>query len=632
MFLHAGASLHGHEYSQRPSANAPNAPQRRNPFLRSAFTTPRPRPSTYHPDSRSTLHTEVNSLQLQPPNSLATHTPRDPDAFEKITSRGCDLPVSKPEAMSEDEGSCVSDSDASRAPSSARRNRRRIPRKSTTFALAHPPPKLRTKQRILHTRPHLLLQVQLIIAGQRPRPIIDVYPSSAITRSIIAPFLNRFPRIARIKRELGIKDVMLVKSENYSAQGSETDSDGDEESIKTRDLVAILSPLRSEDKTEIVLPDGAVWVAAPRMNGNSCSYDFVTVDSSGKTTTARWVRKQVIAKSVPTTPTSPGPSPLQGPEYKFTFSLIDPNCRRHPIMATLTPSSLDILDSYTTVSQSASRYPPTNPAFSSPASPCSEKSRTERETQPVEEWQKNFISVSAIWVALRHGWAPNCRPTDMIARSATFSTSTTNITSQNRRRSFSADREPMPKLSTPELVTRKRCPTITRPSDQSPSGMLPRRATSTGAAFIQKRRALQQESDETVSSDIERLTKLNRRAFSGDWNIGAKKRIPENSLEKMMASKPQDAPTDDDSKLGRSTTLAPPPLPTGRRAVSAYYTVQPMTRELDGIDWDEGIGSPAVYGAPGATEQSDLDDQNGTRGRHQRWRSVTNWFRRLSGR
>ncbi|KAF3068408.1 hypothetical protein GL218_08312 [Daldinia childiae] len=410
MFLHSGASLHGHEYSNRPN---PQPGHRRNPLLRSAFAAPIKRSSSYHPNTSPSLN-EPTSPDLRRPRPLSEYIPRTPGATVKFQEPQCDSTTAKPEAMSEDEGSIASDSDASRVSSSARRNRRRVMRKSTTFLLAHPPPRLGSKQRLIHIRPKLLLQMQQLAANRRPRPAIDVFPSFAVAGPLIVPLLKRFPLIARIKRELGIRDIMLVKSEDYDAQASGLDSDGDDDDLKSRELLAILSPVLTEDKAEIVLADGTVWTATPRFNGaNSCSYDFVTVDSNGNTTTARWVRKQMATKSLPVMPTSPGSTPtIPVPDCKFTFSIIDPNCRRHPIMATLTNSSLDILDSYTTVSQSASRYPPTSPMLSTATSPTNGENTPKRTTRQVEDWQKTFITISAIWVILRHGWSPNWKPAD----------------------------------------------------------------------------------------------------------------------------------------------------------------------------------------------------------------------------
>ncbi|KAI0835073.1 hypothetical protein F5Y06DRAFT_143590 [Hypoxylon sp. FL0890] len=625
MFLHSGASLHGHEYSNRPT---PQPGQRRNPLLRSAFATPINRSSSYQTSIESSSD-ERNPPDLPRARPLSEHIPKVTDPVVRFQEPRCDPTTPKPEAMSEDEGSIAYDSDASRVSSSARRTRRRSPRKSTTFILAHPPPKLRTKQRLIHIRPKLLLQMQQLSANRRPRPAIDVYPSSAIAGSLIAPLLKRFPRIARIKRELSIQDVMLVKSEDYAAQSSGSESEGDEDDLKSRELLAILSPLRTEDKAEIVLADGTVWVATPRFNGtNSCSYEFISVDSNGNTTTARWVRKQVATKSLPVTPTSAASTPTtpSTTDYKFTFSIIDPNCRRHPIMATLTNSSLDILDTYTTVSQSASRYPPTSPLLSTPSS-ASEENPFERTTQKVEEWQKTFITISAIWVVLRHGWSPSYKPADFAPLSISNPTSPTDASVAARNRSQSVNSDLTSKLSTPEPGSRRKFPGALRMSDQFVPAMLPRRATSTGAAFIQKRNEI--ESLDQANGSPERGCGQNRRAFSGDWGMNIANRNTENSLAAML-----DSPSTHASEISaqsNASSLAPPPLSTGRRAVSAYYAIGPLHPKPGDVEF---IETPTIQRnslLQNMVQEAQNDDLD-RKVKHQKWRSMANWFRKLQGR
>lgn len=496
----------------------------------------------------------------------------------------------------------------------------------------------------MHIRPKLFLQMQHLPADGRPRPVVDVYPSSAFAKTIVAPLLKRFPLISRIKSELSVQDVMLVRAEDYcGAQGSRSDSednDDDNDNIKSRDLVAVLSPLRTEDKVEIVLADGTVWVATPRNNG---SYDFVSVNARGETITARWVRKQVVtsSRSSPTSSASPTPSSPRvfstaSVDYKYTFSIIDPNCRRHPIMATLTNSSLDILDSYVTVSQSSNRYPPT-----------SEDARTKRTSQPVEEWQQNFISVSAIWVALRHGWAPNCRPTDLISPTVLSSAS-----SKRDPGCGAANHEPVsPKLSISEGRARRQLLSMARPHQEPPApGVLPRRATSTGAAFMEKRRAFTRaNSDYTSTStatsssgrDSEGACKAGaRRAFSGgDWECKWRAQQQQEKENEVSLAATVNGHNPSDPSAGKGSMLAPSPLPA---SVPPGYHVLPASPESAPL-FDAKFQSPvaadsvAVLADPLKVDESAGVGHDDDRGRyhnhnhhhHHRWRHISGWFRKL---
>ncbi|RYP31536.1 hypothetical protein DL767_005714 [Monosporascus sp. MG133] len=387
MFLHLGASLHGHEYSNQ----SPNAAiQTPNFLFRSVFSAPTSPISKSHASTGATVPlTEIPLVQSpsqsppqsQPPSAETVHavrrttppstppsrtvrrrprplsdratygpsygptTPRTPEPSVGVREPEHDYflgPPRRAATTSWNETMIVGSpaSNASRTPSSVHRTsgRRRPARKCTTYILAQPPPK---KQRKLHhTRPQLYLQMQQLSSEGRPSPVIDVYPSSAFPKTRVAPLLKRYPRISRVKPELGSRDIMLL-SYGSNEQSSDSKSDSDDKTLKSRDLIAILSPTRTtEEKIEVVLADGIVWTATTRPNG---SYDFIS-----ETVKARWVHKTT--------------------DDSYTFSIINPNSRKHPIMATLSRVSLGVLDCYT-------------------------------------EWEETFILVSASWVALHQGWA-----------------------------------------------------------------------------------------------------------------------------------------------------------------------------------------------------------------------------------
>jgi len=305
--------------------------------------------------------------------------------------------------------------------------------------------------------PRLLLQLQRASGDGRSIPVLEVFPSSRIAGPVITPRLaRRFPGIFGAKRQLGYDDIVLVKRDDrndgmYDGPVESEHDDGFEE----RNLVAVCSPLKNSDEAEIILDDGAVWVAKPLPNG---SYDFVHVDAQGNITTARWARRNPMkaprtgysVKSSVTTPASP--SAAAAAPSRFTFSILNPLTRRHPVMATLTPSSLDVQDTYTSLSPHSQGPPrstlrpigsrtvsmtetsqPLSGAFTVPNSPSKRSSMTSmmstdnesdsgvamtpmhekhsrRNVHIVDDATKTLISVTAVWVALRSGWSPNYTP------------------------------------------------------------------------------------------------------------------------------------------------------------------------------------------------------------------------------
>ncbi|KAI1757915.1 hypothetical protein F4782DRAFT_2761 [Xylaria castorea] len=617
MFLHSGASLHGHEFSKRATQAIASPSNRRNPLLRSTLSPLANRASTL-PSRSSLSHDDKTVPDLKTSKTHPTSAAQTSDnaLADSQETRG-DLVASQMGATSEDETSGISDTDGSRLSSLTREKRQ------STYMLAHPPPRLRTKQKIIHMRPNLVLQIQEVAPGLRPRPTIDVYPSFAGAGNIMAPLRGRVPRITGIKRELSGQDIMLVRSEDYASQASGSESDCDEDGIITRDLLAVISPSKTEDKAEIVMAEGMVWVASTRSFGNSYSYEFTSVGPNGITVTARWVRKQVFSSSLPVTPTSLNPPNSTKPQFsdtKFTFSIIDHSCRRHPILAVLTSTSLTIHETYATVPQSQSS-PPNSPSGG-------DQTPTEKRIQPVEEWQKSFISVSAVWVALRHGWAPDFRPED-------FMPFRTSVTSQmedclhGRRRSLSAsnDSPRSPRFS--GTTGRPKYPAEMRQHALRSANNSPRRATSTGAAFIQKRRAaLQKSDDEPTDGEHDRTTRLNRRALSGDWNVGLPKSVRENSLAESLMDTTHVLKSDSGTR--QVSALAPPPIPSKRRAVSAYLPLGSLPADLTGLDILE-LNDPPTDAAQQSLERGDAFEA-GSKGRHRKWKNMANWFRKLSGR
>ncbi|KAH9997378.1 hypothetical protein F4779DRAFT_622938 [Xylariaceae sp. FL0662B] len=317
--------------------------------------------------------------------------------------------------------------------------------------------------------------------------------------------------------------------------------------------------------------------------------------------------------------------------------IINPSCRRHPILATLTNSTLDILDTYTTVSQSAGRYPPTSPIFSSPVPSTDDvNSPLERTTQQVEEWQKEFISISAIWVALRHGWVPSWKSADLGSPGVFVPTSSADETPAARGRALSLNAEITTKLNIPSPIARRKFPTATKLSDQPEQSALPRRATSTGAAFVQKRRTLTGENSDQPNGGATRGQKADRRAFSGDWDTETRNRF--SLAAKLDPPYPPSSPQATPSGRNNAEPLAPSPLPNGRRAVSAYYEVSPVffepnnNAEAGGAEKDAQYNSTTTIRYSTDEARAAAAEDQPRRGRHQRWKNVANWFRRRQGR
>ncbi|KAK1771730.1 hypothetical protein QBC33DRAFT_511229 [Phialemonium atrogriseum] len=731
---------------------APSSGQRANrrpTLLRSALASQKPR-------TQSQLD-GLRPVALQTPRPVSEHIPRTPEPGPKLEEKPDDGEEEDDNDAEEDQQSKIPmnadpnplpTSDLSPLPqspdtastTSTSRRRRRVPRKTTRYALAYPAPRFAGKSLVVQkVNPKLYLQLQQVSEANRPVPIIDVFPSSRLAGPLVASRVaKRFPRVFGAKGELGAADVVVMQSEAYDINSHALESEDEDDGLDQRKLLAVFSPLKKKsDLTEIVLDDGSAWVAQMLPTG---SFDFVHVDAHGITTTARWARRPGMQTNTtwPLGDATPQPTPTTSSDssgLKYTFSILNPLTRRHPIMATLTQSALDIQSHYTTVTMSSSRYPPsrrrsqTLPSFSR-AFPTSPSSRTvasasasdrdsgsetilppepesERTSHPVDNATKMLISITAVWLALRSGWSPyyksphsqasdHALPPSSSTPGPSVATTPAATTARQSRRCVWPRRDSLDEsnMSGPRpidlpdqyLLGSSRGASGHRPSslgmaktmplqpgiyirDQSPgpstsaipssafsmSKPVPRRATSTGAAFMQRHIQLQSpEASDTEHAAAGQGTGNRRnvrgRILSGDWapafarfsrplSFHGRGRDP-GSVSPSSQSSPETGPDQANTMPDHpSHTVAP--SAGGRRVQSAYYPSNSMRlediRDGDGESKVEpGAAPDHVPGATGAGTQEDHcaesrwsedDDRRG--GFAGKLKSFGNWFRRL---
>ncbi|AEO58926.1 hypothetical protein MYCTH_2306684 [Thermothelomyces thermophilus ATCC 42464] len=380
-------------------------------------------------------------------------------------------PSTHEDSISESELSDVTFSiDGALSPRSVRSRRpRRASRKGTAYYLGYPAPRIIGKTKVVQKvlLPRLLLQLQQVSQEGRSKPVLEVFPALRITGPVVAPRLTKkFPGIFGVKRHLGCDDIVLLRRDDGDASWDGPDSEA-EESMESRELLAVFSPLKHSNEAELVLNDGSVWMAKPLPNGN---FDFVHTDADGKVTTARWARRQTAGGAV--SPTTDSSISSTAPQARYTFSIINPLTRRHPVMATLTPSTLNVFDTYTSVSPSHARQRPVNrprrsqsvtspptspptPARVTPYSPSDmslsgstsdgengsaicippspEAEASNRTVHPIDDRTKTLISITALWVCLQSGW-PQSHHSAPVSNGETAASSTSLAASSTRPR------------------------------------------------------------------------------------------------------------------------------------------------------------------------------------------------------
>ena len=286
-------------------------------------------------------------------------------------------------------------------------NRKKSPsiKTKTEYRLAHPPPRSKRQQR-LHIRPKVLLQLQQLSNGSRARPFIDVVQSVFHVSHLPA----RVQHNVKAAHELGADDLAIIYNEAYDGtqiQDEHLGSKSAKNKGKVPTAVATIqrSRIRQGDAVSVCIHmyDGASWVVSRLANG---TYEFTTEDGVGERTIARWVPKRRTMGRERAGSNGSREPPASG--GTFTFSIIDPNSRRHPIIANLTPSHIDISDHI-------SKPPPLTPSYSSQSFPESpspdpmDKSEHDELTgmTVISCSLRLFIAASGVWVALSEGFSPN---------------------------------------------------------------------------------------------------------------------------------------------------------------------------------------------------------------------------------
>jgi len=458
----------------------------------------------------------------------------------------------------------------------------------------------------------LLFQLQQLRADARPKPALDVLPST----SIVPRLTKRFPRMFRGKSGLGVNDVMVVRSEDYNTPDDHflEGTDSDEEVLGNRQLMAVICEMPkdlggSQGRAEIVLHDGSVWVATP-MAGNI--YEFYSVTDK---ITARWVKRSSSRKSVDFSATH---SPVG--DFKFIFSILDPNSRRHPIMASLTQTTLDIPDNYTTVSSSSGRNPPT-----SPMGPlhddhsADDEPHIQRTTCTIDEDTRALIQITGIWVALRQGMSPYFRYNDAMASTAGRVRSNS-TTPESSKHCVGESLSPTPDSTASAFgsVSGKIRRTCAKASPASISsirfepGATPRRSISTGTAFMQRAAARRvTNAPSTFAPDSEAETMI----------IGPPVRAATLDMTTRSSQGNRQLATPSLHLPGSAATTPDTPTRPQRRPHSTYIPFTP-TENYHRSTPRHSVDAAAMRQIP----------EVGEKGKNGRWKAFTNLFRRNNAR
>ncbi len=351
--------------------------------------------------------------------------------------------------------------------------KKRTPRSKTSYIIARP---VNTRSK-LHSRPRVALQLHQVIPSQRPKPAYEVIPFSAIPQRAS----RRLSRSFNTRERLGPHDLLVAQAEAYNISDDENKSE--EDRWGSRDVIGVISSRKCDkgvnETTEICMNDGTSrWAVTSMPNGG---YEFNSTDEHGLTLKARWVVKPGYSRRVSSMSTNASPSPLlpQAPDdKKFTFSTLSVNSRRHPIIATMTRSRIDVMDTYAMPSAASPSTPSITSYTQSPITDSSSidvntfmDTLTDKLPTETDEALRQFILASGVWVASKEF----ATETSTLASPPTLTPSATFRPSTNRTFSMSildCPRSPSPASTLDEK--RRSIPRMFKPSLER----LPRRTTS----------------------------------------------------------------------------------------------------------------------------------------------------------
>ncbi|KAI7487241.1 hypothetical protein KC351_g2726 [Hortaea werneckii] len=479
-------------------------------------------------------------------------------------------------------------------------------RPKTRFSICHPPPASLTRQK-LHRRPRSLLQLHRITANARPRPAFEVVPSAnfsvRLTRAIT--------KIYKAKHSLCPNDIVVLRAEKYSTEAE--DEDGE-----VRDVIGLICKGRKDDaafnggKAKVCMASGHEWEAYPLMNGG---YEFFSTDEHGLGLTVRWVPKRRKDGS-------------KSKNKQFNFSTISPNSRRHPIIANLSKTGLEINDSYRMPEPAATTPLSTPKATPKVSSDSAVQEALDDEDSDPEQYEtddalREIITMTGIWVTFKEGWSPSFKYEE---RDSVSASAANNIArSASLGISNSPSRASASPLSTPPGSPSQQ-PLEKRNSMRSISSSVFRRSSNKASRASQISTS-QEESEPGRSESLKKMetgrargdstsTVLINRATSNrrkhndrhqaTWRpdlLDAQRPLSETSREHLSRT-PSPLPQDQ----SRSTSIwdAPPESPSHQRRDSVARPLIPATME-----GASGTSTPARSASPVPPSAAGLGHEGG---------------------
>lgn len=272
-----------------------------------------------------------------------------------------------------------------------------------------------------YLRPKCLLQIQEAAGGKFHRPVFDVVPGSRFNpRTKIGQKLRK---LKRNKDGTGADDLVIVRSEHHTRQEDTEDSDEKEvdhehETLNGQEVIGTIQPAEDGPSAYISIGD-TIYKAI--LDNNGFSYSLQDANDNTK----RGVRWFV--------PRAKRAAAQAGAPREFSFTSLQTDSTRHPILASMSEGHLEFYEDY-----------------ASPSDPVT--------NIHTDEAMRKLLVVSGMWVYFCEGWSKHY---DFNTATATSTRPVPGRSQSMRSATYRGIRDV---LRSPSLSP---CPSIRRASDMS---------------------------------------------------------------------------------------------------------------------------------------------------------------------
>ncbi|KAK0891529.1 hypothetical protein LTR02_013979 [Friedmanniomyces endolithicus] len=281
--------------------------------------------------------------------------------------------------------------------SGRRSSRLRSNKPKTCYSVCHAPNASRSRN--MHRRPRSLLQWHRLSPNARPVPAFEVISQANFNVRLT----KDITRVFRAKHGLCPNDFVVLRAETY------TTADEAETGQEAQDIIGLIcnrrkdsnkdepssSSITEKEKAKICMASGAEWEICSLPTGG---YEFFTTDSHGLGLKVRWVPKKDKDGKRATT---------KDGRQRFNFSTISANSRRHPVIAVLSSTEMEVYDAYRVPDINLTPTPtPQRNGNSALTEAMEDEGASLQDQRETDDALREVITMTAIWVTFKEGWSP----------------------------------------------------------------------------------------------------------------------------------------------------------------------------------------------------------------------------------